>query len=102
MEYIGNLFEGCSIGRFKMELIFKYNRSCTIHSGIFTDNDNEKYRIAVNLFINDNDEVEFEWQKVYYDGRHNTWNEITDEDITAFERMSVQSFLKFIMETDEE
>ena len=102
MEYIGNLFEGCSIVRFKMELIFKYNRSCTIHSGIFTDNDNEKYRIAVNLFINDNNECEFEWQKVYYDGRHNTWNEITDEDITAFERMSVQSFLKFIMETDEE
>ena len=102
MEYIGNLFEGCSIGRFKMDFVFKYNRSCTIHSGIFTDNDNEKYRIAVNLFINDNNECEFEWQKVYYDGRHNTWNEITDEDITAFERMSVQSFLKFIMETDEE
>ena len=102
MEYIGNLFEGCFIGRFKMDFVFKYNRSCTIHSGIFTDDDNEKYRIAVNLFINDNDEFEFEWQKVYYDGRHDTWNEITDEDITPFERMSVQSFLKFIMETDEE
>ena len=102
MKYIGNLFEGCYIGRFKMDFLFKYNRSCTIHSGIFTDNDNEKYRIAVNLFINDNNECEFEWQKVYYDGRHNTWHEITDEDITAFERMSVQSFLKFIMETDEE
>ena len=99
MDY---LFEGCYIGRFKIELILKYNRSCTIHSEVFTDDDNEKYRIAVNLFINDNDEFEFEWQKVYYDGGHNTWNEITDEDITAFERMSVQSFLKFIMETDEE
>ena len=99
MDY---LFEGCYIGRFKMDLLFKYNRSCTIHSGIFTDDDNEKCRIAVNLFINDNNECEFEWQKVYYDGRHNTWNEITDEDITPFERMSVQSFLKFIMETDEE
>ena len=89
MEYIGNLFEGCSIGRFKMELIFKYNRSCTIHSGIFTDNDNEKDRIAVNLFINDNNEIEFEWQKIYYFGMHTTYNEITDEDITPFERMSV-------------
>ena len=49
MEHIANLFEGCSIGRFKMVLVFKYKRSCTIHSGIFTDNDNEKYRIAVNL-----------------------------------------------------
>ena len=98
MEYIGNLFEGCSIGRFKMELIFVYSRSCTIHSGIFTDDDNEKYRIAVNLFINNNSEVEFEWQKVYYDGMHSTYNEITDEDITPFERMSVQLFLKFIME----
>ena len=29
---------------------------------------------------------------------HNTYNEVTDEDITPFERMSVQSFLKFIME----
>ena len=102
MERITNLFEGCFIGRFKMDFVFKYNRSCTIHSSVFTDNDNEKYRIGVNLFINDNDEVEFEWQKVYYDGRHNTWNEITDEDITPFERMSVQLFLKFIMETDEE
>ena len=102
MEHITNLFEGCFIGRFKMDFVFKYNRSCTIHSCIFTDDDNEKYRIAANLFINDNDEVEFEWQKVYYDGRHNTWNEITDEDITQFERMSVQTFLKFIMETDEE
>ena len=89
MEYIGNLFEGCSIGRFKMELIFKYNRSCTIHSGIFTDNDNEKYRIAVNLFINDNYEAEFEWQKFYCDGMHDTHNEVTDEDITPFERMGV-------------
>ena len=102
MEHITNLFEGCFIGRFKIDFLFKYNRSCTTHSSIFTDDDNEKYRIAANLFINDNDEVEFEWQKVYYDGRHNTWNEITDEDITPFERMSVQSFLKFIMETDEE
>ena len=97
MEHIANLFEGCSIGRFKMELIFVYNRSCTIHSGIFTD-DNEKYRIAVNLFINDNNEIEFEWQKIYYFGMHTTYNEITDEDITPFERMSVQLFLKFIME----
>ena len=102
MEYIGNLFEGCSIGRFKMELVFKYKRSCTIHSDIFTDNDNDEYRIAVNLFINDNNEIEFEWQKIYYFGMLTTYNEITDEDITAFERMSVQSFLKFIMETDEE
>ena len=98
MEYIGNLFEGCSIGRFKMELIFKYNRSCTIHSEVFTDDDNEKYRIGVNLFINDNNECEFEWQKFYYDGMHNTYNEVTDEDITPFERMSVQLCLKFIME----
>ena len=95
MERIADLFEGCSIGRFKIGLLFKYNRSCTIHSGIFTDDDNEKYRIAVNLFINDDYEAEFEWQKVYYDG---TYNEITDEDITPFERMSVQLFLKFIME----
>ena len=80
MDY---LFEGCYIGRFKMELVFKYKRSCTIHSGIF---------------INDNNECEFEWQKFYYDGMHNTYNEITDEDITPFERMSVQLFLKFIME----
>ena len=49
MEHIANLFEGCSIGRFKMVLVFKYKRSCTIHSIIFTDDDNEKYRIAVNL-----------------------------------------------------
>ena len=33
---------------------------------------------------------------------YTTYNEITDEDITPFERMSVQLFLKFIMETDEE
>ena len=98
MERIADLFEGCSIGRFKIGLLFKYNRSCTIHSDIFTDNDNEKYRIAVNLFINDDYEAEFEWQKVYYDGMYNTYNEITDEDITPFERMSVQLFLKFIME----
>ena len=95
MDY---LFEGCYIGRFKIGWLFKYSRSCTIHSGIFTDDDNEKYRIAVNLFINDNYEAEFEWQKFYYDGMHNTYNEITDEDITPFERMSVQLFLKFIME----
>ena len=98
MEYIANLFEGCSIGRFKIGWLFKYSRSCTIHSGIFTDNDNEKYRINVNLFINDNNECEFEWQKFYCDGMHDTYNEITDEDITPFERMSVQLFLKFIME----
>ena len=97
MEHIANLFEGCSIGRFKIELLFKYNRSCTIHSGIFADDDNEKYRIAVNLFINDNYEAEFEWQKVYYDGMDSTYNDVTDEDITPFERMSVQLFLKFIM-----
>ena len=59
MEHIANLFEGSSIGRFKIELIFKYNRSCTIHSEVFTDDDNEKYRIGVNLFINDNNECEF-------------------------------------------
>ena len=98
MEYIGNLFEGCFIGRFKMDFLFKYNRSCTIHFGIFPDDDNEKCRIAVNLFINDNNEYEYEWQKVYYDGRYNAYNEITDEDITQFERMSIQLFLKFIME----
>ena len=56
MDY---LFEGCSIGRFKMELIFVHKRSCIIHSGIFTDDDNEKYRIDVHLFINDDDEAEF-------------------------------------------
>ena len=95
MDY---LFEGCYIGRFKIELIFKYNRSCTIHFEVFTDDDNEKYRIGVNLFINDNNECEFEWQKFYYDSMHNTYNEVTDEDITPFERMSVQLFLKFIME----
>ena len=83
MEHIANLFEGSSIGRFKIELLFKYNRSCTIHSSIF---------------INDNNEIEFEWQKIYYLGMHTTYNEITDEDITPFERMSVQLFLKFIME----
>ena len=98
MERIADLFEGCSIGRFKIGLLFKYNRSCTIHSDIFINDDNEKYRIAVNLFINNNSEVEFEWQKVYYDGMYSTYNEITDEDITPFERMSVQLFLKFIME----
>lgn len=98
MEHITNLFEGCSIGRFKMELIFVQNRLCIIHSGIFTDDDNEKYRIDVHLFINDDYEDEFEWQKVYYDGMHSTYNEVTDEDITPFERMSVQLFLKFIME----
>ena len=59
MKNITNLFEGCSIGRFKMELIFVYNRSCIIHSGIFTDDDNEKYRIDVHLFINDDYEAEF-------------------------------------------
>ena len=48
-------------------------------------------------FIND-DEIEFEWQKIYYFDMHTTYNEITDEDITPFERMSVQLFLKFIME----
>ena len=79
-------------------MLFKEKRSCAIHSDIFTDDDNEKYRIAVNLFINDNYEAEFEWQKVYYDGMHSTYNEITDDDITPFERMSVQSFLKSIME----
>ena len=102
MEHIANLFEGCSIGRFKIGLLFKYNRSCTIYSDIFIDDDNEKYQIAVNLFIKDNNEYEFEWHKVYYDGTHDTYNEITDEDITPFERMSIQLFLKFIMETDEE
>ena len=56
MDY---LFEGCYIGRFKIELIFKYNRSCTIHSEVFTDDDNEKYRIDVHLFINDDYEAEF-------------------------------------------
>ena len=98
MNGVANLFEGCSIGRFKMVLVFKYKRSCTIHSDIFTDNDNDEYRIAVNLFINDKNEIEFEWQKIYYFGMHTTYNEITDEDITPFERMSVQLFLKFIME----
>ena len=49
MEHIAKLFEGCYIGRFKIGWLFKYSRSCTIHSGIFTDDDNEKYRIAVNL-----------------------------------------------------
>ena len=98
MEHIANLFEGCSIGRFKMELVFKYKRSCTIHSDIFTDKHNDEYRIAVNLFINDNNEIEFEWQKIYYFGMLTTYNKITDEDITPFERMSVQLFLKFIME----
>ena len=53
MEHIAKLFEGCYIGRFKIGWLFKYSRSCTIHSGIFTDDDNEKYRINVNLFIND-------------------------------------------------
>ena len=95
MDY---LFEGCSIGRFKIALLFKEKRSCAIHSDIFTDKHNDEYRIAVNLFINDDYEAEFEWQKVYYDGMHSTYNEITDEDITPFERMSVQLFLKFIME----
>ena len=89
MNGIANLFEGCSIGRFKMELVFKYKRSCTIHSNIFIDNDNDEYRIAVNLFINDKNEIEFEWQKIYYFGMLTTYNEITDEDITPFERMSV-------------
>ena len=98
MERIADVFEGCSIGCFKIGLLFKYNRSCTIHSDIFIDADNEKYRIGANVFINDNNECEFEWQKFYYDGMHNTYNEITDEDITPFERMSVQLFLKFIME----
>ena len=98
MEHIAKLFEGCYIGRFKIGWLFKYSRSCTIHSGIFTDDDNEKYRINVNLFINDNNECEFEWQKVYYNSTHDTYNEVTDEDITPFERMSVQLFLKFIME----
>ena len=74
MEHIANLFEGSSIGRFKIELLFKYNRSCTIHSGIF---------------INDNNECEFEWLKFYCDGMHDTHNEVTDEDITPFERMGV-------------
>ena len=95
MDY---LFEGCSIGRFKIALLFKEKRSCAIHSDIFTDKHNDEYRIAVNLFINDDYEAEFEWQKFYYDGMHNTYNEITDEDITPFERMSAQLFLKFIME----
>ena len=98
MEHIAKLFEGCYIGRFKIGWLFKYSRSCTIHSGIFTDDDNEKYRINVNLFINDNNEIEFEWQKIYYFGMLTTYNEITDEDITPFERMSAQLFLKFIME----
>ena len=89
MEHIANLFEGCSIGRFKMALLLKNKRSYAIHSDIFIDNDNDEYRIAVNLFINDDYEAEFEWQKVYYDGMHSTYNEITDEDITPFERMSV-------------
>ena len=97
MEHIAKLFEGCYIGRFKIGWLFKYSRSCTIHSGIFTDDDNDEYRIAVNLFINDNNEIEFEWQKIYYFGMYTTYNEITDEDITPFERMSVQLFLKFIM-----
>ena len=78
MEHIANLFEGCSIGCFKMVLVFKYKRSCTIHSGIFTDDDNDEYRIAVNLFINDNNEIEFEWQKIYYFGMLTTYNEITE------------------------
>ena len=39
-------------------------------------------------FIND-DEIEFEWQKFYCDGMHDTHNEVTDEDITPFERMGV-------------
>ena len=83
MEHIANLFEGCSISRFKIALLFKEKRSCTIHSGIF---------------INDNNECEFEWLKFYCDNMHDTHNEVTDEDITPFERMSVQLFLKFIME----
>ena len=49
MEHIANLFEGCSIGRFKMGLLFKNKRSYAIHSDIFIDNDNDEYRIAVNL-----------------------------------------------------
>ena len=98
MAPIANLFEGCSICGFKMALVFKNKLSYAIHSDICIDNDNDEYRIAVNLFINDNYEAEFEWQKVYYDGMHSTYNEITDEDITPFERMSVQLFLKFIME----
>ena len=89
MEHIANLFEGCSIGRFKMGLLFKNKRSYAIHSDIFTDNDNDEYRIAVNLFINDNNECEFEWQKFYCDGMRDTHNEVTDEDITPFERMGV-------------
>ena len=89
MEHIAKLFEGCYIGRFKIGWLFKYSRSCTIHSGIFTDDDNEKYRINVNLFINDNNECEFEWQKFYCDGIRDTHNEVTDEDITPFERMGV-------------
>ena len=98
MERIADLFEGCSIGRFKIALLFKEKRSCAIHSDIFTDNHNDEYRIAVNLFINDNNEIEFEWQKIYYFGMYTTYNEITDEDITPFERMSAQLFLKIIME----
>ena len=97
MERIADLFEGCSIGRFKIGLLFKYERSCSIHSEVLTDDDNEKYRIGVIAFINDNNEYKFEWHKMYYDGTHDTYNEITDEDITPFERMSVQLFLKFIM-----
>ena len=89
MEHIAKLFEGCYIGRFKIGWLFKYSRSCTIHSGIFTDDDNEKYRINVNLFINDNNECEFEWQKFYCDGMHDRHNEVIDEDITPFERMGV-------------
>ena len=36
MEQIANLFEGCSIGRFKIDLLFKYDSTCTIHSSILT------------------------------------------------------------------
>ena len=90
MEHIAKLFEGCYIGRFKIGWLFKYSRECTIHFiGIFTDNNNDKYRITVSLFINDNNECEFKWQKFYCDNMHDTHNEVTDEDITSFERMSV-------------
>ena len=99
MEHIAKLFEGCYIGRFKIGWLFKYSRECTIHFfGIFTDNNNDKYRITVSLFINDNNECEFKWQKFYCDNMHDTHNEVTDEDVTPFERMNVQLFLKFIME----
>ena len=99
MEHIANLFEGCSIGRFKMELVFKYKRSCTIHSDIFTDNDNDEYRIAVNLFINDNNEIEFEWQKIYYFGMYTTYNEITDEDMPGYTEKHLCNYCGHIMES---